>query len=94
MTDEAHERIAAEPRSRVTFEIESFGELVKLTVVHDHFDAGSLMVAMVSQGWPRILADLKTLLETGETLPAGPAELAPTVRLGLTKSAKKTEVTT
>ena len=62
--------------------------------LHDHFEAGSLMVAMVSQGWPRILADLKTLLETGETLPAGPAELAPTVRLGLTKSAKKTEVTT
>jgi uncharacterized protein YndB with AHSA1/START domain/DNA-binding transcriptional ArsR family regulator len=93
VTDEARERLAAEPRSRVTFEIESFGELVKLTVVHDHFEAGSLMVAMVSQGWPRILADLKTLLETGETLPASPAELAPTVRLGLKKSTHETEVT-
>ena len=37
---------------------------------------------MVSQGWPRILSDLKTLLETGETLP--PDEEPPvTARLGL-----------
>jgi hypothetical protein len=42
---------------------------VRLTVVHDGFDPGSLMATMVSQGWPRVLSDLKTLLETGETLP-------------------------
>jgi len=57
---------------------------VKLTVVHDGFDAGSLMAELVSGGWPRILSNLKTLLETGETLP--PAEEAPpTTRLGLTR---------
>jgi len=27
---------------------------------------------MVSEGWPRLLSDLKTLLETGETLPTIP----------------------
>ena len=71
LTDEARERIAAEPRSKVTFEIEPLGELVKLTVVHDGFEPGSVVASMVSQGWPAILSDLKTLLETGETLPAG-----------------------
>jgi DNA-binding transcriptional ArsR family regulator/uncharacterized protein YndB with AHSA1/START domain len=83
VADEARDRIAAEPRSKVTFDIEPLGDLVKLTVVHDGFEPGSLMVAMVSQGWPRILANLKTLLETGETLPDNP-EPPPTDLLGLT----------
>ena len=68
VTDESRDRIAAESRSKVTFDIEPLGELVKLTVVHDGFEQGSLMVTMVSRGWPSILAKLKTLLETGETL--------------------------
>lgn len=83
LTDEARERIAAEQRSRVSFEIEPLGELVKLTVVHDGFEPGSLMASLVSQGWPPILSSLKTLLETGDTLPAVD-EPPPTVRLGLT----------
>jgi uncharacterized protein YndB with AHSA1/START domain len=84
VTDEARDRIAAEARSKVTFDLESLGDLVKLTVVHDGFEPGSLMVAMVSRGWPSILANLKTLLETGETLP-DISEPPPTDRLGLTK---------
>ena len=52
----------------MTFEIEPFGETVKLTVVHDGFAAGSTMREMVSSGWPHLLSDLKTLLETGATL--------------------------
>jgi uncharacterized protein YndB with AHSA1/START domain len=83
VTDEARDRIAAEARSKVTFDIEPLGDLVKLTVVHDGFEPGSLMVAMVSRGWPPILANLKTLLETGETLP-DISEPPPTDLLGLT----------
>ncbi len=60
---------AAEPRSKVTFELEPQGETVKLTVVHDGFGPGSGVLTAISQGWPAILANLKTLLETGETLP-------------------------
>jgi uncharacterized protein YndB with AHSA1/START domain len=63
--------LAAEPRSKVTFDIEPTGEMVKLTVVHDGFEAGSTIAAMVSVGWPNIIASLKTLLETGEPLPVG-----------------------
>jgi len=56
-------RIATEPRSRVTFELEPDGPLVKLTVVHDGFEPGSTVVEMISGGWPRVLAAMKTLLE-------------------------------
>ena len=83
LTEETRERLTAERRSKVTFDIEPLGELVKLTVVHDGFEPGSLMASLVSQGWPGILSNLKTLLETGETLPAYD-EPPPTVRLGLT----------
>ncbi|MEV5648671.1 metalloregulator ArsR/SmtB family transcription factor [Nocardia sp. NPDC052254] len=64
---------AAEPRSTVTFELEPMGEVVKLTVVHDGFPEGSGVRAGISQGWPSILSNLKTLLETGETLPESAA---------------------
>ena len=42
--------------------------LVKLTVTHDDFDPGSVVLVGVTEGWPQILASLKTLLETGEPL--------------------------
>jgi DNA-binding transcriptional ArsR family regulator/uncharacterized protein YndB with AHSA1/START domain len=71
VSDEHLAKVAAEPRSTVTFDLEPVGELVKLTVVHDGFDAGSAVLPGISEGWPRILADLKTLLETREPLPAG-----------------------
>ena len=61
--------MAAEPRSRVTFDIEDLGGLVKLTVVHDGFDPGSAVLEGVSGGWPAIISSLKSLLETGEVLP-------------------------
>ena len=56
-------RIAAERRSRVSFELEPDGPLVKLTVVHDDFDEGSTVAEMVSGGWPRVVGELKSLLE-------------------------------
>jgi DNA-binding transcriptional ArsR family regulator/uncharacterized protein YndB with AHSA1/START domain len=60
--------LAAEQRSKVSFEIEPMGELVKLTVTHGGFGPGSTILPGISEGWPTILASLKTLLETGEPL--------------------------
>jgi hypothetical protein len=57
----------------VTFDIQPVGELVRLTVAHDDFDAGSTVLEGISEGWPRVLSDLKTLLETGGGLPVGQA---------------------
>ena len=68
-TDDTRDRLAAEPRSKVTFEIEPLGEQVKLTVIHDDLEPGGVTGAMISRGWPRVLANVKTLLETGDTLP-------------------------
>jgi uncharacterized protein YndB with AHSA1/START domain/DNA-binding transcriptional ArsR family regulator len=85
LSDDARERIAAEPRSKVTFAIEALGERVKLTVIHEGFEEGSVVITMISQGWPRVLSDLKTLLETGEPLPPGTEPHVP-LALGLTKS--------
>jgi uncharacterized protein YndB with AHSA1/START domain/DNA-binding transcriptional ArsR family regulator len=69
-SDELFARVAAEPRSRVTFEIDQDeDDIVRLTVIHDGFEDGSAMLESISGGWPRVLANLKTMLETGE---AGP----------------------
>ncbi len=69
LADDARNRLAAEPRSKVTFEIEPLGEQVKLTVIHDDLEPGGITGSLISQGWPRVVANLKTLLETGDALP-------------------------
>jgi len=66
--DELFAKLAGERRSRVAFDIEPVGEMVKLTVVHDDFESGSTAATMVRNGWPVFLSSLKTLLETGEPL--------------------------
>lgn len=75
-SEEFLERVAAEPRSKVTFEIDDLGEFIKLTVIHDGFEPGSDVLETISQGWPHILSNLKTLLETGATLPQSQAPAA------------------
>jgi len=60
----------AEPRSKVAFGIEDTGHgVVKLTVIHNSFEPGSDVLQAISNGWPAVLASLKTLLETGTALP-------------------------
>jgi len=54
--------------SQVTFEIEPYEDMVKLTVSHDDLVVGSGMAIGVSKGWPLVLSSLKSLLETGEGL--------------------------
>jgi uncharacterized protein YndB with AHSA1/START domain/DNA-binding transcriptional ArsR family regulator len=61
--------LGAERRSKVTFELEPHGEQVKLTVTHDDLEPGGVLLGMIREGWPALLASLKTLLETGEPLP-------------------------
>jgi hypothetical protein len=64
--------VSAERRSKVSFEIEPHGHVVKLTVIHDGFEPGSEVLESVGGGWPVVLSSLKTLLETGEPLSGGP----------------------
>jgi len=63
------EELAAEPKSRVTWEIEPQpGGVTKLTVIHDQLEESPKTAANVSGGWMFVLSGLKTLLETGEPL--------------------------
>jgi uncharacterized protein YndB with AHSA1/START domain len=54
--------------SRMTCELEQVGDSVKLTIIHEMDKPGSKFIDAVTQGWPHILASLKSLLETGEAL--------------------------
>ena len=56
--------------SRVTLEIEPALDAVRLTVTHDELEPDSPMLRGITQGWPMILSSLKTLLETGQPIPA------------------------
>jgi uncharacterized protein YndB with AHSA1/START domain len=61
---------AADPASysRVSFDIEAYEEMVRLTVTHDELEADSGMDKAIRQGWPIVLSSLKSLLETGQAI--------------------------
>lgn len=66
--------LKAEGWSRCTMEIETAeyypdygGSAVKLTIHHEvEGEGGAKFIEAVSGGWPKILSNLKSLLETGE----------------------------
>ena len=60
--------LTAEGWSHCLFELEPMGEAVKLSVAHSVPVAKSKLIQAVSGGWPQILSNLKTLLETGKPL--------------------------
>lgn len=65
-----HSPKTSEPASRVTFQIDTFEDTVKLTVSHTELDPESKTFQGISMGWPAILSSLKSLLETGKPLPS------------------------
>jgi uncharacterized protein YndB with AHSA1/START domain len=66
---EPAEAANAAAHSRVTIELEAIDEMARVTVTHSDLVAGSDMHRGVSEGWPRVLSSLKSLLETGKPLP-------------------------
>jgi uncharacterized protein YndB with AHSA1/START domain len=66
--NEFRPELKAEGYSRLTYQLEKEGKSVKLTVIHEIEKQGSKFIEAVSSGWPHILASLKSLLETGESL--------------------------
>jgi uncharacterized protein YndB with AHSA1/START domain len=60
---------SAERPSRVSFEIEPLGSLVRLTLVHHEFVSPGATFETSRYGWPAIVSSLKSLLETGSPLP-------------------------
>jgi uncharacterized protein YndB with AHSA1/START domain len=61
--------------SKVVFNIEPHGNLVKLTLTHEGFAEGSRHLDGISKGWPAILSGLKSMLESGTALAIPPSAL-------------------
>jgi uncharacterized protein YndB with AHSA1/START domain len=58
--------LKAEGNSRMTMQLDPLEGVVKLTVTHVMDRGESKMIEAVADGWPSILSNLKSLLETGE----------------------------
>jgi uncharacterized protein YndB with AHSA1/START domain/DNA-binding transcriptional ArsR family regulator len=72
---------ASEP-STVTFTIEPYEDIVRLTVTHENF-ADQAEYDASAAGWPAVIANLKSLLETGHVLPQAPWEMHAELRAEL-----------
>ena len=58
--------LKSEGYSRCIVELEAVAGAVKLTITHSLDRPSSKFIEAVSGGWPRILSNLKSLLETGQ----------------------------
>ena len=66
--NEFRPELKAEGWSLCIMEIELVDDTVKLTVTHSMEREGSKFIEAVSGGWPQILSNLKSLLETGSVI--------------------------
>ena len=62
---ENNPELKAEGDSLCTMELEPSGPAVKLSITHTIERERSKLIEAVSGGWPKILSNLKSLLETG-----------------------------
>jgi uncharacterized protein YndB with AHSA1/START domain len=72
--------LKAEGDSRCTLELEPTGSAVKLSIVHTIEREPSKFIEAVSGGWPKIMSNLKSLLETGSIALGEPYPTANTQR--------------
>ncbi len=56
----------AEGDSRCVYEIEPTGGSAKLTLTHSMERPDSKFIRAVSEGWPMVMSNLKSVLETGD----------------------------
>jgi uncharacterized protein YndB with AHSA1/START domain len=64
-TNQQNPELKAEGESRCMMELAPSGSAVKLTITHTIDREPSKLIAAVSGGWPMIVSNLKSLLETG-----------------------------
>lgn len=60
--------LKAEGESRCAMVLEPSGRAVKLTITHTIDRESSKFIGAVAGGWPRIISNLKSLLETGTAI--------------------------
>lgn len=76
--------------SKVTFDIEPYHEIVRLTVTHEDLPDTDALEA-ISAGWPAVCANLKSLLETGHVLPQAPWDMHAELRNSQTARASDSQ---
>ncbi len=60
--------LKAEGASLCTMELEPSGTAVRLSITHTMERDPSKLIAAVSGGWPKVISNLKSLLETGSAV--------------------------
>jgi uncharacterized protein YndB with AHSA1/START domain len=60
--------LKAEGDSQCTMELEPSGKVVKLSITHTIERESSKLITAVSGGWPKIISNLKSLMETGSAV--------------------------
>ncbi|HEY6424071.1 MAG TPA: metalloregulator ArsR/SmtB family transcription factor [Pseudonocardiaceae bacterium] len=65
----------ADGPSKVTFDIEPYGDIVRLTVTHENL-ADEAERDVAAAGWAAVMSNLKSLIETGHVLPQAPWEMS------------------
>jgi uncharacterized protein YndB with AHSA1/START domain len=66
--NEFRPELKAEGYARCVIELEPVSDAVKLTIRHTMDRAESKFIEAVSVGWPKVLSNLKSLLETGQVV--------------------------
>ena len=64
--------LKAEGESLCTIELEPSGTAVKLSITHTIEREPSKLIEAVSGGWPKVISNLKSLLEIGSTVLQAP----------------------
>jgi uncharacterized protein YndB with AHSA1/START domain len=60
--------VAAEGYGTITWELESTGDACRMSTRHELPEGAEVSVEHATSGWPMILSQLKTLVETGRPL--------------------------
>ena len=66
--NEFRPELKAEGFALCTIELEPYGDAVRLSIAHSIERAESKFIEAVSGGWPKILSNMKSLLETGQVV--------------------------
>lgn len=66
--NEFRPELKAEGFALCTMDLAPVGAAVRLTITHTIERAGSKFIEAVSGGWPKVLSNLKSLLETGQVV--------------------------
>jgi uncharacterized protein YndB with AHSA1/START domain/DNA-binding transcriptional ArsR family regulator len=64
------DEVAVDAPTRVTFELSSAGKLTTVVLTHDDVVEGTATATEIAGGWPYLLSNLKSYVETGAPMPS------------------------